>query len=638
LAFLSDFSEYTHAYTDVCSSVVWGLYVNLFFKLVAFLSVVWVLNVPYLHSAGGGDSCVDESDPQSLLDSLGTLSPEELAKQCAHEGFDFNEINELVQGELAGRSLDGEQEPASFKRVPDMGSLAPSVAAAIAMPQGQAPTLDDLIAQQKVVVNQQGFIDWQIASYASPYSATIPEPQAPLVALGSGIAHFLDTKVRGKRLEVVAMVSYIMYRQLSFFYTQRVSELCAQAPLHGKVKFTQTEAILGMMGFNSRALAYTDFLLRASFCSARMWMDLSACLKAFKQYEFLRDPEGYLRTVKFYIDRARQLFTNPLYYGTNLSLMKRVVIGLAVPFAWAGLFSNISSGVPLQNPLMKQALGNAAMTLAQEGGMHAQQMFVKKTSPRLQKKLFQLSGGVIRERLLMDVACWGGEYAIERYVHGEKVQPAAFVGRKMGEYAIRHIYMHGLIYILSRAIRGGALQVCGWMGHKVGWLLSALGFFQENPVNSMNKALHKQCLSMGLLESHQGLEEVLVYPATVFPGAFARAVRAVITKQAVVEVLAKDPGFLGCVNAMHGISVYDLLQNMLVNFLVPQQMSRRVTRIKNAVTPAQWRKILRRFLNEVILELFFDRRRLLCQVVTESVLGWLSRPVLQSLYKHIVPC
>ncbi|MEI7580357.1 MAG: hypothetical protein WCJ17_01020 [bacterium] len=189
---------------------------NLFFKLVACLSVVWTFNCPYLHGAGSGDPCVDESDPQSLLDSLGTLSPEELAKQCAHEGFDFNEINELVQGELAGRSLDGEEEPTSIKRVPDMGPLAPSAAAAIAMPQGQAPTLDDLISQQKVVVNQQGFIDWQIASYASPYSATIPEPQAPLVALGSGIAHFLDTKVRGKRLEVVAMVSYIRFRQLSF--------------------------------------------------------------------------------------------------------------------------------------------------------------------------------------------------------------------------------------------------------------------------------------------------------------------------------------------------------------------------------------------------------------------------------------
>ena len=610
---------------QACIDAVWGLYVNRFFIVGVLVSVLSNIYVTRL-------ACLDDTSPQSLIDSFQALSPEELAAHCAQEGFNFDEINTLVQEELAGEL----PESGELCRIPQVAHVGGGTAASM-VEAGVAPPLEELIAQQKVVINKEGFIDWQIASYASPYSVTIPEPQPPLVAIGSKIAHFLDTHVRGKRLEVVAMITYIVYRQLSFLYMQRVKELCQQSPIHNKSGLTETETILGMMGFNSRALSYTDFLVRASFCSARMWLDLTACIKAFKQYEFLQDPEGYLRTIKFYVDRARQLFTNPLYYGMSVSLVKRVVIGLAVPFAWAGLFSKISPGVPLQNPLMKEALSNAVMTVTQEGGMQAQQLFVKKTSSRLQKTLFNFSGGIIRERLLMDVASWMGDYATQRYVHQEKVKPGTFLGRKMGEYAIRHVYMHGLIYILSHAIKGGGLQVFGWLGHKFGWLLSKLGFFQENPVSSVHTALHKQCITTGLLQPHQKLEEVLVYPATVFPGAFARAVRAVITKQALAPVLAKDPGFLGCVNAMYGISVYDLLQNMLVNFLVPQQMSRRVTRIKNAVTEAQWRKILRRFLNELVVELFFDRRRLVCQVVTESILGWLSRPLLHSLYKKVLP-
>lgn len=570
---------------------------------------------------------VDEAPDHALWDKLEQMSDEEIEALLAADGVDGAEISEaLREGMVEGMPT----------RMP-----AQAVSAATVPLTQEAPvTLTSLIAQEqaKTVVDDE-FVRHYLTLYSSPKSESIPQPKGGFEEAITKLTNFLDTKVRGKRIETVAMVAFIVYRQLSWLYQQYIKEELENSPLKKKgVEFTYTETMLGMLGFNSRALSYTDYALRLSFCTMRLYMDLSSWVQLFKQGQFFADPDGFLRLFKNHLIRAHSMFKYHTYYGMHMSLVKKVVLGLALPFTWAGLFSKTSPGAPFQNPVFRSAMAGFSHTLAQEAGFAVQQKFESRVPRTTQRKWFDRSGGLIRERLFLDMALWTSSYVNKRYVYDNPaIEPIPYFGRKAGKYAVRHVYLHVLIKIISAASRNGAIQGAGWIGNKCGWLLEKLGFCGENPVESSRRMLHKQCVAAQILDEGQPLEEVLVYPASVFPGAFVRAVRQVITKQKVGVVLKREPAFLAYLNAMHGIGLYDLLRQMSVNFMAQQQMAARITKIKAAVSPQEWHDILTKFLNELIIELFFDRQRIVCQMITEPILAWASKSLLHSLYESVLP-
>jgi len=373
----------------------------------------------------------------------------------------------------------------------------------------------------------------------------------------------------------------------------------------------------------------------ATFCRSSDSSDLSASIKEFKQMQFFMDPDAFLLRVKYRIERVKSLFNNPFYYGANVSLFKRAVLGLALPFTWATVFSSTSPGVPLDNPVLKMALGSVTGVLAQEAGFLAQNTFEKKVPAQKQRKLFHKSGGIIRERLFVDIALWAADYGKKRFIDGKKISPISYFGRRAGEYGIQHVYLHFLIQALQMGVRGGGVRAAYWCLRKVGLVISKMGFCAKNPFDSARTGIRKKFVDSGVLQENQELEEVLVYPAAIFPGAFARAVKRVVSRKAAADVLAKDPKFISYLNHMHGIAVYDLLRLMAVNPLVHQEMSARVVRIKDAVSASQWKCILKEFVSELFIEVFLDRQRLICQAITEPLLSVASAPLLNKMYKML---
>lgn len=575
---------------------------------------------------------VDDAPPgateQVFLDNLEQMSDAEIEALLAQEGIDGQEVASVVREELKAL-IDQPQT-----RLP-AGMMVSSAA------QQPAPsvTLSDLIAREQSKSGEDdSFLRHYLTFYSSPDFASIPAPKPVIEEVYTKLLDFIETKVRGQRLETVAMVAFIVYRQLSWFYLQYIKEQLDEKGLSGRAyDYSYAESFLGLLGFNSRALAYTDLFIRVSVCSMRLYLDLSSWMKEFKEGMFFADPDGFLRLFKNHLHRAQFMFKNHDYYGIHLSLIKKVVLGLALPFTWAGLFSKKSPGAPFQNPIFQSALSGFSRQLSYEAGWNTQQRFELTVPQPLQKKLFNKSGGLIRERLFVDMSQWVGRYVGRRYAYNEDIKASTYFGRKVGKYALRHVYLHVLINMIRSATRHGALQATGWVSQKLGLLLTKIGFFSENPTDASRRWLHRACVSNGLIEEGQSLEEVLVYPAAIFPGAFARAVRTVITKQKLAPVLARSKAFIAHLNAMHGISPYDLLRMMSINPMAPQQMSSHVTSVKSAVSSEDWQKILTAFLNELVIEIFFDRQRIICQVITEPLLSLASKSVLHSLYGEFLP-
>jgi ethanolamine utilization protein EutP (predicted NTPase) len=262
----------------------------------------------------------------------------------------------------------------------------------------------------------------------------------------------------------------------------------------------------------------------------------------------------------------------------------------------------------------------------------------ERLSPEKRKKFFKNSAGIIHEDLISRLSSWSSTYVSQRFIlNNTDFDARNFFVRRLGEYGIRNVYMHYVVKLAREVVRRGGLQMAGDVVHKLGWVLNKIGFFQKNPIDVSNGFLKKQLISLELLTEGQDMKELLVYPAAACPGAFARAVTKVITKQKIAVVLAKEPRFIASLNAMAGVSVYDLMSRMAMNFMTLQEMSARVVLIKNAVDPKDWARILNAFLNEAVAEIFFDRKHAICRQFTEGIIGWMSSPVLKRLYDATLP-
>jgi len=524
------------------------------------------------------------------------MSEEELTAALQEQGVDLSEVRSILVGSA------GKQFSALFLRA------------------------------SKDLKRDAEFVENYIENYSSPWFEAIPESSSPLAEGLEKLTHFLNDKVRGKSLETLLMVCFVMYRQFSWFYLQYIGE---QVKQFSPIEFNETELLLGLLGFESRTKAYVDFVVRGLFCSMRLYFDLQRCSE--RKEEFFLDPDAYILSIINSFKRAQLMFSNVSYWDCDISFIRRAVLSLALPLAWSGLFSRQCPGVPLQNTAMKRGLDSLLAGAAADGAVFFQKKYQSVFNEQAQKELFNKSGGILRERFFADAVAIGAAYAKTKYIKAEKVDGASFFARAFGQYAIEHLYLHGLIACLRSLCRRGAPSFIGKIGNGVGWLLEKMGIVSHSPVTAAGEKLAAEGKRLGLLEEGEPLLAILTYPAAFFPGAFVRAVKEVITRQKLAALAGDSAQLLKDLGAMQDVSLYDLFRSLALNPLAQHEMGARVQRVKAIVSAVDWQAILRAFGNELIVELFFDRQRLLCQVVTEPILLCLSRPILSALERELLP-
>jgi len=601
-----------------------------FFLLPLFVAAM----VPCTFVLADVEETVSKDALQNFLQSLEHMSEDKLAQILADD--------DVNQGDLQKALFEDLTQDASVLAAPQPAAAAPALSpAAVAMPSDISTlSLADLVARgQLQLSNEQTYVHNQVCFHTSPKATLLTSPQHPVVAGIRKIGHFLDTKVRGKKIETIATVAYIIYRQTVWLYQQYAQE---QMVLYnkeiGQYKPSFAASLLGVAtGFSSATTAHLDFVLRVTFCGIRLYIDARELWRRFQRMEFFLDPDAYILSVKYHLNRVQSMFSGNFYDSAHLSLIKRVVLTLVLPLSWAGMFSKLSPGAPLHHPIMKEALQRVTQTIATEVGFLGQKKFLQAVPAKKQKTLFEKSGGIIRERLFVDVAGWVAEYVHKRFIHDASLHSGAFWGRRLGQYAIRHVYLHILISFLRSVVRNGGLKIFGSIGIGCGWLLKAIGLSPDNLARSIPASLKQSCETSGILTPEQDLKEILVYPAAFFPGAFVRAVKRVITKQQVASVLAQEPYFLSHLSAMHGVGFYDVLKQLVFNPLIQQEMSQRIAIVHSAVSAVQWQRILGAFANELIIELLFDRSHILCQFITEPLLTGLSAPLLRRIEDAVLP-
>lgn len=581
----------------------------------------------------------DQSASVSFFEQFGDLSEEEIEKRLSQEGIDPDELKSIVVEDIKDvQKRSAKAHAATVATQPTISSTVDKSKVA-SKPSGKK-NLQDLIAEHK---ERMGNDDESLKNYlvfhTTPAAENIPEPGEPIIELGSKLTKFMDTHVRGKKVEVIAMAGFFVYRQLAW-----LGEEYAKEKKTGFMGYEDerkpVEKLLGMSFFDSKFLTYADFLLRSSFCAVRFYLDATEVWQAMKNpLQMLQDPDAYLQFMMSKLQRAYAMYYRRDYFSGQLSLLNRVLMELALPFIWTGLLSRKESyGDSLSHPIMRKALMNSVNLVSQSVVAKPLMNRYSRISQEKRDKLFKQSAGIIHPDLFSKLSLWATNYTTNRFVfNNKKLNAKNYFVRKLGEYGIRNVYLNYVVKLIKEIVRRGGLQAAGNLVHKLGWVLSKLGFFQKNPLDTSNQFLKKQLVTIELLTPDQDMKELLVYPAAVCPGAFARAVTKVITKQKVAAVLAKEPRFISSLNAMAGVSVYDLMQRLAMNIMTLQEMSARVALIKNAVDPKDWAKILNNFLNEAIAEIFFDRKHIICRNFTESIIGFMSKPLLNGIYDAVLP-
>ena len=224
--------------------------------------------------------------------------------------------------------------------------------------------------------------------------------------------------------------------------------------------------------------------------------------------------------------------------------------------------------------MFRTAAQNALAAVVYEGGDEVERAFERKLTPKKRSRIFHKTGGIVRERFFTDIARWYIECAQRRYIYRVKQQDLApHMARCAGKYIIRHLYMQIAVELLKVFCRNGGIQTTGWIGDKeiIGFFFKSR-FLSSKSKDQTHDFLKKLCMEHEILREDQDLNEVLVYPAVVFPGAFARAVQQVVSKQMLPLIEQDAPQFVEYLNAMNDISPYDLLHAWPYNPMIIHTM------------------------------------------------------------------
>lgn len=559
--------------------------------------------------------------PQTI-EELEKLTDAQVVALAKQEGIDIQELREIL---MAGRKMP------AFLQDKKSATVVPRE-------KPELPTLDQLIEQ-----NHRPLSEEELKRLSNLYfdktSESVPEAQPALLEIGKKYAGFIDKHVRGRKVEVAMLVGFLLYRQATWIFNAWLVEQ------HGERKVNQFSStplgsMLGVIGMDARWAEGLDLLIRCSFCGTRLWIDISNWYRTFRHHPevWAHQPDVFLQDLFVYIQRAQRFFSDPLYYGAQLSLLKRILVGMALPLTWFSVFANRSPGHALGDSRFKGALNYAFASVQSDIGHKLDRLYDSKIKESTRHKLFKYSGGILRERLFLDITSWVYRYGRGRYISNKnKGHFGTYMARRAGKYTIKHAYTHGVIELLKIFCRHGGLQAGGWLFKQFGALLSKMGFFRKNPFSLFNDGLKALGVKTGLLKPEQDVHELLTYVAAIFPGALVRSVKQHVPRQDLPAIEKYCPDFVNHLNNMNGLSPYDILRMFAYNPFVVKTMADGVSAVRQALPAATWAKVSRSFYNEMMIDAFLNRERMVCQLVTEPIIARLSKPVLHKMYEKLLP-
>lgn len=598
------------------------------------------------------------------IDQLEKMSSEEIAAMCEKEGIDMRDINDLL---LAGGNIE--------TRLP--GGIQPRT-------QPPKPSFADLVKKEREELQYpDGYLDYQAAVDVGEEALTIPEPESALSEVTNKTEAFLNKYVRGKSKQALLFVAFILYRQATYIFSQLLSDRrlvehgdplrgkdhqqikstvekheqsmrnSFVSPLHkvsstGRLEMRQQPLVsmLSILGLNSRVAEASDLFVRFAYAGSRFWMDMSDHIYMLRKNPLhcLSQPHIYFRGIIDTWHRARSLFSDPLYLGTEISLMTRVLVGVSLPFAWCTTFARYSPGNPMGNPMFRTVMQASALTITNDLGRTTDNWFEREFTLEQRDNLFKMSGGIVRERLFTDLGHMAYNYISHAHISPQSNKSSAqqgfghYMGRQSGKYVIRHLYLAAVISLVKVICRNGGVKGVKWCMRRAGDALTKLGFFSRNPIDQSQDKLKDLCVGQGWMSKSENLDEWSAEKLSIaFPGALVRAVQKVAGKAEITRLEAETPGIVHHLTTMNGLSFFDLMQQFSVNPMIFMMIMESVNVVRRALSPKMWKEVLEMVPVEIFVDQFLNRQRLACQFITESFVGWLSKPVLKKLNRMVLP-
>ena len=567
----------------------------------------------FMTTVSGVASVYGHDDTGDQTDDLTQLSDEELAKRQHEAGLDDVKASDLIDD--------------------DQPKKGPGAATSPQVPPTFQAYLDRLEQEHPGIF--QNLTPEQLEEYTLGYAGkemeAVKRPVAPLKKAGTTVTTFINKYVRGRTKEHILLVSYILYRQVTWLMMQRLAETNPK-----KIKEQPiTESILGCTPLGGRAFKMADFMIRFGFSGLQLYLDLvnkyaemqlimkhpemmgkQAQQNPYFLQEMMRD---WVQTVQ----RAWSFFSYPTYYGPSLGMFENTAIALTLPFIWSAYLSKYATGNPFNNKIFRYSSRLALSGITSTYALRLQSYLNTHIKQSTQERLFDRSFGIAQPRFARDVVLDAGSCLGNCLLDPDNKE--GFVPqftRAVGKRAIDSVVMHVLVGILAYGCRHGVLQKMYGVSRFLSQIWVKLGIAQKNPVDTAGEKLASYLVKNDLLAKGKPLSSALDTNMVrfLFPGAFAKAVQRVITKKNVSGAITRSPNFISALSDLEGLTTFKMFNALMINPMEMMTLQNSTESVRRSLAPRQVPKIMTAFFNEIMQEVLLNREHIGCQMITETIL------------------
>jgi len=487
--------------------------------------------------------------------------------------------------------------------------------------------------------------------YAGYEMHQVERPDRATTMLRKNAQAFVDTYLIGAKREKALLVSYILYRQITWVMQSSIYEknnrLFRDQPL--------SERLLSCMPFGGRTFKLIDFVIRFGFSGLQLYTDV---MQKYNELQLiLKRPELLSKAAEknpFFFDemmrswvesakRAYLFFSVPTYYGSGLGLAQGMIASLALPYVWFAYGSSSATGNPCDNAAFCSLLKVQMRAIAFDWSTRLRHHVTQAISYDRQEELFDQSFGIFQPRFLSDTVLDAGDALADSFLSKEKRKPSLVndFTHRVGKRAIYSVVMHVIISLLAKACRAGSLQKVYRSSKFLSQIFVAGGLCKKNPAVAIKDMVKQGFVSNGFLEEGKDLCDVLdnaMLRSYVFPGAFSRAVRSVCRKQDLPLLKNSSPKFVDHLNTLDGMTTFKMLTLFSSNPMTLMTFQMASDAVYRGVIAAGKRDaVMEAFCNEVIAEVFLNREHIMCQVITETALMPFVGGTISSLQDYLLP-
>lgn len=567
---------------------------------------------------GAGDQEIDmPGDLAGLLGPMAGMDQDQLMGLLGGQGIDQATLQSLLAdlGGGFGQELPQEAPPVPFDTFEEVVASYEK--------ENPLPRLSDR--------------DLEL-SYEGAESEAVEPLRSGEGKLAEKYHHFVTTTLKGKGKMTMLLFAFVIYRQATWIWREwwkeslRTPHLPQEHMLDWLMGVRNFPTSLGKIsGTNIPSYGFWafDLMFRSFFSVTHLWTGMQSWWETTQQ--ILQGgrqvtPEQWsehFSSLFIRMGRSRQFFSNPTFYGMNLSFGQEALVEMALPFAYAAFMSRD----PLNHSIFNRAFAGMANRSIQHLGLRGYYSYHEKVSPKKQKNWFDKTLGVVRPSTIRDLASIVGT-AVEALVLGQKYNPKKVIGTKV----IELVYLYVAIGMLRTATRHGAARHLYSLGNLVCKGLRKIGILGKNPLEALQEKLAEKLEKLNILTPGEPLAHSLSMLGYVFPGALVRAVRQEMTKQDLPLATYRSPRFVAALGKLDRIAPSDIFLLFFSGMQeLPMELVGSVQSIMNGITKEKRTAVLTTFFDEIVAEVFFNRDMPTCWLFTENIIYWLSSNVLTQI-------